>query len=91
MQLNWRFNLLIFIIIRLYNLKKVFLYYGVFDNSKAIRSVKFVSAAKPGLGNFIELKKTVIDKLSEPYNNCEDNTKDWKTSLAKEISSRGSD
>jgi len=37
------------------------------------------------------LKKTVIDKLGEPYNQCEDNTYSLNSPLAKEIKERGSD
>ena len=67
------------------------LYYGVFDNSLALRSVEIVSVASRGIGHFIELKKTVTNKLGEPYNICDDNTKDLETPLVKEIASRGSE
>jgi len=35
-------------------------------------------------------KKTVIDKLGEPYNKCEDNTDSLNSPLTKEIRARGS-
>ena len=68
------------------------LYYGVFDNSLALRDndMQF-SVASPGIAYMIEVKKTITDKLNEPFNNCDDNTKDLKTPLAKEIASRGSE
>ena len=56
-----------------------------------LRSVDFNSVASPGLSYFKEVKKTATDKLGEPFNNCDDNTKDLKTHLGKEISSRGSE
>ena len=67
------------------------LYYGVFDNSLTLRSDEIKYVASPGISYTIELKKTVTDKLGEPFNKCDDNTKDLKTQLAKEIAFRGSD
>ena len=67
------------------------IYYGVFDNFLALRSTEINSVATPGLGYMIELKKTVTDKLGEPFNQCDDNIKDLNTPLAKEIASRGSE
>ena len=67
------------------------LYYGVFDNSLALRSDEIKYVASPGISYTIELKKTVTDKLGEPFNKCDDNTKDLKTQLAKEIAFRGSE
>ena len=68
---------------------KVKLYYGVFDNTLALRDNDFVYIASHGHAYLIELKKTVTDKLGETFNKCVDNTKDLKTPLAKEIASMG--
>ena len=67
------------------------LYYGVFDNSLALRSFDFISVARPGLVNIIDIKKTAIDKLGEPFNKCDDNTIASNTQLTKEIASMGSE
>ena len=67
------------------------LYYGIFDNYLALRSAEIVFFASPGISYLIELRKTLTDKLGEPYNKCDDNTIELKTPLAKEIASRGSD
>ena len=67
------------------------LYYGAFDNSLALHANDFITVLKPGIGYRVELKKTATDKLGEPFNNCDDNTNDLKTQLAKEIASRGSE
>ena len=70
---------------------KVQLNYGVYENSIAINSEQlspFLSSNGAFLNYF---KKTVIDKLGEPYNKCEDNTDSLNSPLTKEIRSRGSE
>jgi hypothetical protein len=51
-----------------------------------------VSFFSSGNGVYLNyLKKTVIDKLGEPYNQCEDNTDSLNSPLSKEIKERGSE
>ena len=64
--------------------------YGVYENVLPINSNEVFTLVESG-GYLNYIQKTVIDKLGEPYNQCEDNTDSLNSPLANEIKSRGLD
>ncbi len=65
--------------------------YGVFENSVSIYSEQMALYINSNGPYLHYIKKTVIDKLGEPYNNCKDNTDYLNSHLNKEIRARGSE
>ena len=61
------------------------------DNSLIERSIDLIYPLRPGNVYDTIIKKTVTDKLGEPYNACDDNTNALESPLAKEIEARGSE
>ena len=55
------------------------------------RSDEMHQKSNRGDAKFITIKKTVIDNLGEPYENCIDNTQDLSAPFAREIAEMGSD
>jgi len=63
-------------------------YYGVFENSEVIRSDEMSKGLTLGQGYIISIKKKILNRLSEPYNDCVDSV---KNSLSDEIELMGSE
>ncbi len=61
------------------NSSKQKFFFGVYKNSYLIRSDEIRDVAKSGEAKFIKIKKEVKDKLSKPYNQCEDKGSDVNT------------
>ena len=67
------------------------LFYGVYENSLAINSYE-INKGVEGIGGYLNyIKKTVIDKLGEPHNHCDDDTASLNSPLANQIKSRDSE
>jgi hypothetical protein len=64
--------------------------YGVYDNFQLIRSDEITTVAVPGEGMYITMRKTVTERLGEPYNQCNSNVNEQNTSFSREIALMGS-
>ena len=49
-----------------------------------------MTIAVPGEGMYITMKKTVTERLGEPFNQCDSNVNEQNTSISREIASMGS-
>jgi hypothetical protein len=63
----------------------------VFENTHLIRAEEITSQATAGYGSFISVKKTVTDRLDEPFNQCTEMPEVATNPLVREVISMGSD
>jgi len=60
--------------------------YRIFENTDLIRSDEITASPLRGYANFISVRKTVRDRLSNPYNQCMEDVSQLRNKLTDEIS-----
>ncbi len=64
--------------------------YRIYENTDLIRSDEITASPLRGYANFISVRKTVRDRLSNPYNQCMEDVSQLRNKLTDEISLMGS-